>query len=85
MTSMPQWVRRIVTSPGVRQFGVPAAVMTTIWQAGSERGLHWATFVSWNFGRRLLIALIVTGVLGGLAFEWLTKKMGTWPSGTRGN
>ena len=82
---MPHMVHRIVTSPGVRQWGMPVAVMTTIWQAGSERGLHWATFASWNFGRQLLIALIVTGVLGGLAFEWIMKKVGKWPTDTKRN
>ena len=79
---MPHWVRRVVSSPGVRQWGVPVAVMTTIWQAGSKRGLHWATFVSRDFALRLLIALLITGVLGGLAFEWMMKKWGAWPSGT---
>ena len=81
--TVPRWVRRIVSSPGVRQWGVPVAVMTSIWQAGSEHGLHWSTFLNRDFGLRLLIALLITGVLGGLAFEWMMKKFGGWSSGTK--
>jgi len=74
----PQWVHRITTSKGVRHLGLPVAVTTTILQAGKEQGLHWRTFLSVTFGVRLLVALLIIGVFGGLLFEWMMDKAFPW-------
>ena len=69
-------LRRLLRSPGVRQFGLPAAVATAILSAGSERGLHWTTFFSLHFAVQLLLNVLIIGLGGGFCYQWLLAKAG---------
>ena len=68
---------RILSSPGVVWWGMPTALMTTYLRVRREGGWSWGVLKAGGFWIELVIALLVTGILGGLAFEWTMRKTGT--------
>jgi hypothetical protein len=73
---MMKLLQRILHSPGVRQFGIPLAVAITLFKAFQRNGLTWSVLTTSGLWTSLGSSLVVIGIIGGLAFEWLVAKMG---------
>ena len=73
-------VWRILRSPGVVWWGIPTALVTTYFRVRRETGWSWAIVTSAGFWLELVSSLLITGVLGGFAFEWTMTKAGFPPS-----
>jgi hypothetical protein len=70
---------RILSSSGVVWWGIPTALLTTYFRVRRESGWSWAIVTTGGFWLELMVALVITGVLGGLAFEWTMRKTGFLP------
>ena len=70
---------RVLRSPGVVWWGIPTALGTTYLRVRRESGWSWTVLASAGFWVELVVALLVTGVLGGVAFEWTMTKAGFPP------
>jgi hypothetical protein len=66
-----------VLSPlqGILWWGVPVAIITAVARQDRDYGTAFSGFLSAHFAIVLLINLLITGVLGGLAFSWLVNRL----------
>jgi hypothetical protein len=67
---------RYLTAPGVIWWGLPTAIVGSVWLHGDRYGFGWSDFVSARFALRLAINLAVVGVLGGNLFGGLMAGAG---------
>ncbi len=65
-----------LTAPGVIWWGIPLAVISSVWQHVREEGAGWDRLFTTRFFIRLVIALIITGVIGGNLFQWIITRAG---------
>ena len=76
MGRLRRFAHRVVTSWGVIWWGIPVSITTTFARVRREGPLSWSTLQAPEFWISFLITLIITGVFGGLLFEWVMGKAG---------
>jgi hypothetical protein len=69
-------LHRVIYSPGVRQVGIPTAVAITLFRAFQAHGVTWSILATRSFWLGLAETLLISGILGGLFFEWFVAKLG---------
>ena len=67
---------RVLGSPGVVWWGIPAALLSTYLRVRRETGWSWEVVGTGRFWANLAVTLLITGVLGGLAFGWAMGRAG---------
>lgn len=67
---------RYLTAPGVIWWGLPTAIVGSVWLHGDRYGFGWSEFWSARFALRLAINLVIVGVLGGHMFGGLMGRAG---------
>jgi hypothetical protein len=77
-------VRNYVASPGVIWWGLPVAIVSSVWLHVREFGLSLASFARGEFWIRLSIAVVLIGFVGGNQFAHVLRRRGLiFPDSTR--
>ena len=76
MGRLRRFAHRVATSWGVIWWGIPVSIITTFARVRRQGPLSWSVFQNPEFWITFAITLIITGVCGGLFFEWMMMKAG---------
>jgi hypothetical protein len=62
---------------GIFYWGIPTALLMSIQQHGRKYGYELSGFLTMDYAETLAIALLVTGIVGGIIFAWfMDRKLG---------